>query len=69
MNKVIAREYVEKNYVHKDQIREIIEKHKRMYKLAQEQISPGVCVVDSDSLNNGRLQAHKAAIFYLQELL
>jgi len=27
MNKVISREYVEKNYIHKDVIREILNKH------------------------------------------
>lgn len=27
MNKVISREYVEQNYIHKDIIREILEKH------------------------------------------
>lgn len=27
MNKVISREYVEQNYIHKDVIREILEKH------------------------------------------
>jgi len=27
MNKVISREYVEKNYIHKDVIREILKKH------------------------------------------
>ena len=32
-NKVIAREYVEKNYIHKDKIREKIEFYKRYGKI------------------------------------
>lgn len=29
MNKVISREYVEKNYIHKDKIKEILKKWKK----------------------------------------
>jgi hypothetical protein len=37
MNKVISREYVEKNYIHKDKIRERIEQTKKTY---QEEMKP-----------------------------
>lgn len=37
MNKVISREYVEKNYIHKDKIRERMEQTKKVY---DEEIKP-----------------------------
>ena len=37
LNKVISREYVEKNYIHKDKIRERMEQTKKTY---QEEMKP-----------------------------
>ena len=37
MNKVISREYVEKNYIHKDKMRERMEQTKKVY---DEEIKP-----------------------------
>lgn len=69
MNKVISREYVEKNYVHKDKIKEILSKHKKFKKLAAEQIEGNIIIADSDSLNFGRKETHQVIINDLEELL
>lgn len=58
------------DYIPKEAIREKIEKKKEYSKLAEEQLKENeTIIIDTDSLNFGREEAHKLDIEILKELL
>ena len=65
----IFKEELEENYVPKAKIREKIEELKDYSNIANEQIKSYPLIVDSDSLNFGRVQAHIKDMQVLRKLL
>jgi hypothetical protein len=62
-------ELICKDFIPKDKIEEMLMRNKAVLKVAQEQIEEKIVIVDSDSLNAGRIQAHSFIIAELEKLL